>query len=458
MDLTRRVMQSPEVQQRNLSAFLAFSHLPFGGCAQCNDTAKLILLRIALLINLNLRQIAYLTTRQRLMLSLYVSQLRRATDETIYNGRAVLADLQPQVDTTKETVIVMLAVGAEYAPHLVPTLQSLLLHRTCPVDIHFVTDANGFAAALKVVSGLPAPLKVHTAFTHVNLGLDDPQSALNQAINGCQCTPLLHATDTATTTGYHVIMSKLIFWTILPHEVMPASVHRALLFDTGDVLVLGDVYEMWRLFDKFNADQMVGMAQVSVFDMPLLVNSGIALYDLEKMRAGNFTSRFQSVDCGVNKRSLLAAQVAMDQLCRQSPELWFELPSAWHYIPNYDFPLQSRMAFAGLVSPYRIDHPCSSTPELLSYLIQVQVQGEQNTMDAWLSRLSDGILLQQDMDRDHTHNLHCGAKIQVLHCTSTFKTYPWARRLFEFWGMPPPHTYGSAHKGIIFGLRVSEYE
>merc|ERR1712083_711503 len=74
------------------------------------------------------------------------------------------------------------------------------------------------------------------------------------------------------------------------------------------------------------------------WDATKLINPAVAAFDLARMRAGRFTQLIQSVRCYVHgslsRYDDLAVMQTISHLVRRYPSIWFELPSAWHYMPD----------------------------------------------------------------------------------------------------------------------------
>eukprot|EP00435_Cladocopium_sp_Y103_P066280 s664_g28.t1 len=71
------------------------------------------------------------------------------------------------------------------------------------------------------------------------------------------------------------------------HELLPADVHRVIAMDLADVLVLDDIKDLWAQFDTFEPHHVFAAAHITALSH---VNGGLALYDLSRMRASNWTS------------------------------------------------------------------------------------------------------------------------------------------------------------------------
>eukprot|EP00929_Paragymnodinium_shiwhaense_P047826 TRINITY_DN24265_c0_g1_i2.p1 TRINITY_DN24265_c0_g1~~TRINITY_DN24265_c0_g1_i2.p1 ORF type:complete len:237 (-),score=11.11 TRINITY_DN24265_c0_g1_i2:32-742(-) len=223
---------------------------------------------------------------------------------------------------------------------------------------------------------------------------------------------------------------------------------------------------MWVQFQRFSNEQVVGLTNVTVFNEVASL-SPMGLYHLERMRSSNFTALHQEVRCDANTDSILKPIDALNELLERQPRLLFQLPSAWHYVPNYYHEMQQYTPFAGLFSPYDIRHPCPSTPEKILDYVLGAIQS--NRMDEQIGTSSFMDVLLSDVVAELpsaispfyvTPDTSCGQSIFILHCTSTFKQFPWARRLLEYWGAkaPKPYKERAARDQLIFGLRPSDFE
>jgi len=142
------------------------------------------------------------------------------------------------------------------------------------------------------------------------------------------------------------------------------------------------------------------------------------------------------------------------------------MPTAWHYIPNYQHTFQSTIPFAGVLSPLDIRHPCYSTPSMvlegyssLRLFQKDRSDPELNIIKAFAK--SDHFMANTDPKLPSvTADTRCWQPIFLLHCTSTFKHAPWAMRLFKFWGTPPPKPYGerAQEAKMIFGLNPKDFD
>ncbi|CAK0857454.1 unnamed protein product [Prorocentrum cordatum] len=193
---------------------------------------------------------------------------------------------------------------------------------------------------------------------------------------------------------------------VFTHLVLP-HLQRVLYVDIGDVLVFGDVAELWGLFDRFDEHQLVGIAdengvgflhgerygsQKKRRGRARPNNTGILLLDLERQRQARFeeeavrVSWSQENACHQADMSLLGW--ILIQLGEQTmqPQWRFELSSLWHYMPStewqtadFDSSYVNRSwpaelvrfrLFPGLRGPADVEHPCAQWYELAGDMLR----------------------------------------------------------------------------------------
>ena len=130
--------------------------------------------------------------------------------------------------------------GGDYVAKCLPMLRSLLFHRTTALTLHIIADhpaRRKLAQLFKDGWGSPA-LEVDYihAEEHVNRVHD------------------------AFPANFFTNMGACSTLRMFAPEILP-SVEKAIIMDTGDVVLMGDVAELWGHFDNFDHNDLFGASK-----------------------------------------------------------------------------------------------------------------------------------------------------------------------------------------------------
>jgi hypothetical protein len=187
---------------------------------------------------------------------------------------------------------------------------------TSMLVVHLLTDRH----ATPNVTALAAP---PPNVTHVLHFMDDMSNATQHRLRFFQ----------NHTKG----VGRLYMCKPMLHQILPLSVTRVIVLDS-DVVLLKDVGQLWRLFDDFHGQQLVGMAYEQQ-PVPLYgeygtlgVNGGVQLLDLEGMRRSELYEKtiLASLDVRNVMRGAFGDQDLYTAMYTARPELFFVLPCQWN--------------------------------------------------------------------------------------------------------------------------------
>eukprot|EP00931_Biecheleriopsis_adriatica_P059402 TRINITY_DN35548_c0_g1_i1.p1 TRINITY_DN35548_c0_g1~~TRINITY_DN35548_c0_g1_i1.p1 ORF type:complete len:840 (-),score=167.27 TRINITY_DN35548_c0_g1_i1:29-2548(-) len=247
-----------------------------------------------------------------------------------------------------------------------------------------------------------------------------------------------------------------LFARMICHELLPAEVRRCLVIDIGDVLLFDDVAGLWDFGEEFGANDVLAAGwHYSKIRKPSEMNGGVVLYDLQRMRAWNWT-----------EDTLAAAELA---LARHGPEAceWDQdiinvlrdyvyrgdasrpqvakLPCRWSLIPSMEWKvgwnspgrvqpaMWEQKRYPGILSADRVEVYCPSSVELL------QMAYASITPEVQRLQLASIELEGTDLRPEYPQGTRarfsgpgctCGEKVALLHVPGTMKRWPWLRRLF----------------------------
>jgi len=156
------------------------------------------------------------------------------------------------------------------------TLWSILRLRSVPLHIFVLGDAAGLENWRATLHDLEASGKLRS-LNLIELEYVDFTTNVNFQLFMSQ-----YPSDCDVNKIGEALLARFIC-----HELLPAHVDRVIAMDLGDVLVLDDIADLWAQFDTFEKHHVFAAAHISALSH---VNGGLALYDLSRMRARNWTS------------------------------------------------------------------------------------------------------------------------------------------------------------------------
>eukprot|EP00051_Salpingoeca_urceolata_P001272 m.39672 g.39672 ORF g.39672 m.39672 type:complete len:905 (-) comp11299_c0_seq1:29-2743(-) len=219
----------------------------------------------------------------------------------------------------------VLVAGANATRSAVTLIKSILAHRTCALHFHFLVDGR----SARVLGELMASWAV----SHVEVSL---HSLVNH-------TAEVAWVRTAHASGVYGL-SKLLY-----ESVLPPSIPRLIALDT-DMVMLGDVRQLWDEFDRFSSEQCVGaVAQQSDWYLGAVsdprgpsivwpavargINTGVLLLHLDRLRALPWRPLWSALTRSELKHrryTALADQDVFNLAQVHHPNLFYSLPCTWN--------------------------------------------------------------------------------------------------------------------------------
>ncbi|XP_039256581.2 xylosyl- and glucuronyltransferase LARGE2-like [Styela clava] len=236
---------------------------------------------------------------------------------TSENKRAIF------VPTSMETIhIAEILYKMATVRKLITFVKSLLLYRTNPIHLHAITNVNTAPTLRELFGTWDIP---HFQLTlYVRPDIEEATSWI----------PYMHPAG-----GY--AFKKLMMDQIL------LKLRRVIFYDS-DIVLTADIYKLWKEFDNFDYRQAIGMgyetqywyktADGGKFDgawqaIDWGFNTGMILYDLERLRRMNWTSmwnREARKELKVEGYALLAEQDVFNVLFVHHPEILYQVPCKWN--------------------------------------------------------------------------------------------------------------------------------
>ncbi|CAL1169401.1 unnamed protein product [Cladocopium goreaui] len=372
-------------------------------------------------------------------------------DELAYNVIPTLQDSIVQsftpVNQTSEINLLFLNVG-ESAKLGFTTLWSILRFRTQALRIFVLGDAAGiedWKANLRLLenSGKMEYLKAlrfeYLDFTqHRNF-----QIFMREYPSDCDVNEIGEA-----------LLARFIC-----HDLLPPDVHRVIAMDLADVLVLDDIKDLWAQFDTFEAHHVFAAAHITALSH---VNGGLALYDLTRMKASNWTSiALKAARDGFERRhDCIHDQSLMNTIHLHRPRSdglspMKTLPCRWMLVPATDWQMfwnspemvlpevRERRRYPGLVSASHFEVYCPDPLDLLSGWTFLLSTSDTKRRLRTMSLLKGNQPLTQ-CSRDGTAGFvhprdvprsrccECGEKVSLVHIPGDMKQWAFVDILFRY--------------------------
>lgn len=197
-------------------------------------------------------------------------------------------------------------------------LKSIYFHRVNPLHFHIMSNKVSEKILKKLFESWNVA-QVNTTFYDLN-----------------KYTPEIRWVPNTHYSGIHGLL-KLLFPKIIPIEVTD----RILVLDT-DMTVVGDIYELWALFKKFNKKQAIGMVEnQSDYYLGLNVwpaigrgfNSGVIMFNLYLLKKLNWPKLWSDLakrDTLLYGSTRLADQDIINAVVKEHPEIIYEVPCVWN--------------------------------------------------------------------------------------------------------------------------------
>ena len=130
--------------------------------------------------------------------------------------------------------------GGDYVAKCLPMLRSLLYHRSTPLTLHIIADR-------------PARRELSRAFA-------DGWGAPALEVDYIHAEKHVARVHDAFPANFFTNMGACSTLRMFAPEILP-SVEKAIIMDTGDVVLMDDVAELWGHFENFDADDLFGASK-----------------------------------------------------------------------------------------------------------------------------------------------------------------------------------------------------
>ncbi|CAE7842887.1 CMD1 [Symbiodinium sp. KB8] len=241
------------------------------------------------------------------------------------------------------------------------------------------------------------------------------------------------------------------------HELLPSHVDRVIAMDLGDVLVLDDIADLWAQFDTFEKHHVFAAAHISALSH---VNGGLALYDLSRMRARNWTSlALRAAREGLGRSGdCIHDQSLMNTLHLHSPgepSPMQTLPCRWMLVPATEWGMfwnspelvlpevRERRRYPGMVGAGHFEVYCPDPVDLLSGWSFLLSTGNTRQRLRTMSLLKGNQRLTQCTKEGtagfvHPRDVHpsrccrCGERASLVHIPGDMKQWSFVDTLFRY--------------------------
>lgn len=241
------------------------------------------------------------------------------------------------------------------------------------------------------------------------------------------------------------------------HELLPSHVDRVIAMDLGDVLVLDDIADLWAQFDTFEKHHVFAAAHISALSH---VNGGLALYDLSRMRARNWTSlALRAAREGLGRSGdCIHDQSLMNTLHLHSPgepSPMQTMPCRWMLVPATEWGMfwnspelvlpevRERRRYPGMVGAGHFEVYCPDPVDLLSGWSFLLSTGNTRQRLRTMSLLKGNQRLTQCTKEGtagfvHPRDVHpsrccrCGERASLVHIPGDMKQWSFVDTLFRY--------------------------
>jgi hypothetical protein len=130
--------------------------------------------------------------------------------------------------------------GCDYVDKCLPMLRSLLFHRTTPLTLHIIADR-------------PARRKLARVFK-------DGWGSAALEVDYIHAEEHVNRVHDAFPANFFTNMGACSTLRMFAPDILP-SVEKAIIMDTGDVVLMDDVAELWGHFDNFDHNDLFGASK-----------------------------------------------------------------------------------------------------------------------------------------------------------------------------------------------------
>ncbi|KAL1506283.1 hypothetical protein ABEB36_005675 [Hypothenemus hampei] len=206
--------------------------------------------------------------------------------------------------------------------HFHALLKSLFLTRSNPLHLHLLVSNESELVLNQLLKTWQIP-RVNISYYNINKWLKDVRWVPNGHYSG------------------HYGLLKLIF-----NKIIPSSVTTNLLILDTDLIITEDVYFLWKLFDKFNNNQMIGIGEnQSPYYLGQLgqsrpwpalgtgFNSGVMLHDLKKLTAFKWNELWVNLTKNYTQfygQTDLGDQDILNAIIKDNSHIFYQLPCYWN--------------------------------------------------------------------------------------------------------------------------------
>ncbi|CAH1159885.1 unnamed protein product [Phaedon cochleariae] len=235
------------------------------------------------------------------------------------NDFSIVRKISSNTDDPCDTIHIGM-VCSGYKAHLYfhTLLKSLFFYGVNPIHLHILTN--------KMSEGILGTLLRTWNVPQVNVTFYD----MTKYTHEVRWIPNVHY------SGIHGLL-KLLF----PKIISLNETDKLLVLDT-DLIIVSDIYELWKLFSMFNEKQAVGIVEnqsnyyLGSNVWPAIgrgFNSGVLLYKLSVLRNINWSRLWMSItkqNVLMYGTTHLADQDIINSLLKEHPDLLFEVPCVWN--------------------------------------------------------------------------------------------------------------------------------
>jgi hypothetical protein len=147
----------------------------------------------------------------------------------------------PAAQQSDERVHILATIcGGDYVAKCLPMLRSLLFHRTTPLTLHIIADH-------------PARRKLARVFK-------DGWGSAELEVDYIHAEEHVNRVHDAFPANFFTNMGACSTLRMFAPEILP-SVEKAIIMDTGDVVLMDDVAELWGHFENFDHNDLFGASK-----------------------------------------------------------------------------------------------------------------------------------------------------------------------------------------------------
>lgn len=236
----------------------------------------------------------------------------------------------------------------------------------------------------------------------------------------------------------------------LCHELLPQDVDWVISMDVGDVLVLEDIVELWKLRPEL---EQHFLAVSYAWALGQHLNAGLVLYNLRRMRQGNFTEltlraavwevergdgicpRDQNILNMLHDEDFLGSLRSLGSL--EDGKIMRILPCRWSLFPAVDWhpawskpdlwhpELFQRIRYPGLVSSTQVELYCPDPVDLLMAFAFLPISGSrQGRVRLYAEQEGGGHLRHCHPSRIGQPCCACGEAAALVHFAGDLKRWP----------------------------------